>query len=201
MSFHTDQYITDSKHVLDKRTKAADQRPTYGLVCVGFGTASLAIAASMADDKTTGSVLFLEKEERFTWNSESLLPEKPVGTSFLQDLTTMQNPRSAFTFMSYLHSTGQIVGYANNSKLAPSRRQMGKYFSWAASSIQQLGWVQYGQEALRIVPVKIGRRVVRWAVHIRNTRTNDVSEVEVSDMRGISDDLWTSLLTCHRPEE
>lgn len=180
MSFHAEQHEDASEHVPRKRNKEEGQQPAYDIICIGFGTASLSVAASLADDDSTARVLFLEKEDRFTWSPENLLPDKPVGTSFLRDLTMTQNPRSAYTFMNYLHATGQIIDYANNSRLAPSRRLMGLYFRWAADSIQQLGWVRYEQEAIRVEPIRIARQVAQWAIQARNTKTGAVTAFLVS---------------------
>ncbi|CZT14973.1 uncharacterized protein RCC_00896 [Ramularia collo-cygni] len=178
MPFHTEQHEYAIQHVRDNRTEEAGQQPPYDLVCIGFGTTSLPIAAVLADKDITARVLFVEREKCFTWRPESLLPDKPVGTSFLRDLTTTQNPRSEFTFMNYLHATGQLVDYANNSRLAPSRRLMGHYFRWAANIIQKRDWVQYGQEAVRVTPVEIGRRVAEWAIRTRNTTTGAMTEIQ-----------------------
>lgn len=180
MSLHIEHDEHSGEHALEKRVKQLDQQPPYDLVCIGFGTTALSVAASLTDDDTTARVLFLEKEQGFTWNPESLLPDKPVGTSFLRDLTTTQNPRSAYTFMNYLHATGQIIDYANNSRLAPSRRLMGQYFRWAAENIQRLGWVQYGQEAVRVEPTRIARRVVQWSIQSRSTKTGATQAIQVS---------------------
>lgn len=179
MSFHIEQQETASEKPFAKYATESDHRPPYDLVCIGFGTTSLPVAVSLADNGCAARVLFLDRKDGFTWTPENLLPDKPVGTSFLRDLTTTQNPRSAYTFMNYLHATGQLIDYANNSRLAPSRRLMGQYFRWAANSIQQLGWIRYGQEALSVEPRKPARRVVQWSIQIRDTKTGALSAVQV----------------------
>lgn len=50
---------------------------------------------------------------------------------------------------------------------------MADYFRWAASQIQQLGWVSYGQEVTRVRPLKDSEHnsIEQWSIEMHNTKT------------------------------
>lgn len=156
----------------DKRTKETEQHLTYDLVCVGFGQIALPLAVHLADQDAAARVLFIERNRHWQWQPEQVLPDRQIGSSFLRDLITTQNPRSPYTFMNFLHATNQLILFANNSRLAPSRRLMGQYFRWAAEQIQRLGWVHYGQEATHISPIKAQNqnRITQWSIQMRSSK-------------------------------
>lgn len=165
---------TSSKQRSFERTQSErGQQQAYDLVCVGFGTTALPLAATLADSNDNARVLFIERESQFEWHPAHILPNNPVAASFLRDLTTTQNPRSRYTFINYLQKTNQLIRFTNNSKIAPSRRSMADYFRWAASQIQQLGWVSYGQEVTRVRPLKDSEHnsIAQWSIEMHNTKT------------------------------
>ncbi len=88
---------------LPKLLESPDVDAVQDLICVGFGPASLAIAVALHDALEAGSlaptpkVLFLEKQEHFAWHAGMLLPGAKMQISFMKDLATLRNPRSAFT--------------------------------------------------------------------------------------------------------
>lgn len=163
----------------DKKTRNAGQQMTYELVCIGFGTTALPLAASLAEHNPDLRVLFIERKNEFHWQRAHVLPDKPVGSSFLRDLVTTQNPRSRFTFVNFLHDTNQLIKFTNNSKIVPSRRLMAEYFRWAANHIAQLGWVNYGQEAVQVKPMKTGNqgKIVQWSIETRNGKNQTQSTI------------------------
>lgn len=176
MSLYTHEPKEDisKKRSFDRGSKQTEQPLTYDLVCVGFGQTALPFAVNLADQDSSLRVLFVERNSRWEWQSENILPDRPTGSSFLRDLVTTQNPRSRYTFMSFLHATNQLIRFANNSRLEPSRRLMGQYFRWAAEQIQHLGWVQYGHEATQISPVTATAhgKVAQWSIQLRSTNNS-----------------------------
>ncbi|KAK4612230.1 L-ornithine N(5)-monooxygenase [Fulvia fulva] len=163
----------------ERKRPEAPQQQTYDLVCIGFGTTALPLAASLADKDSNSRILFVERRSQWDWQPAHVLPDKQVGSSFLRDLVTTQNPRSSYTFVNFLHATNQLIRFANNSKLSPSRRLMAQYFRWAAGKVEQLGWVRYGQEAARVQPVRADgtAKVAKWAVELRSSKTKAQSSI------------------------
>ncbi|KXT11653.1 hypothetical protein AC579_7019 [Pseudocercospora musae] len=179
MSLHIEQHGERSEHIKRHNSNSSNSKHIYDVVGIGFGTTSLALAASLVEKNRNAKILFLERKPQFTWNPEHVLPEQEVGTSFLRDLTTTSNPRSEFTFIKFLHATNQLIIFANHSRLTPTRRLMGQYFRWAAAKIEKLGWVSYGQEGVRLRPVQsaTSKRVSQWQVEFGDTKTGAVSTI------------------------
>lgn len=148
------------------------------LVCVGYGLPSLAIAVALADRGIEERVCFLERQPEFLWSRGKTLTEKRLRTSFLRDLITTKNPRSRFTFINYLKTTGQLALFANASSLYPSRLAMNHYLAWAAHEIDRMGWVNYGKDVVCIEPqFPSFDRVESFAVHLKDVLTGKMSIV------------------------
>ncbi|KAI5361484.1 Putative L-lysine 6-monooxygenase/L-ornithine 5-monooxygenase, FAD/NAD(P)-binding domain superfamily [Septoria linicola] len=180
MSLNHEQTDRRAERPLDRRTRESGTQQIYDLVCVGFGTTALSVASSLADSSPQARILFVERESQFTWNPEHILPDAPIGSNFLRDLTTTQNPRSEFTFVNFLQKTDQLIRFTNNSRMAPTRRLMAQYFKWAADRIKQRGWLSYSQEAVQVKPVKISvsNRVTQWTLDLRNSKSGALSTVQ-----------------------
>ncbi|CAK1363025.1 unnamed protein product [Cercospora beticola] len=180
MSLSYDHTELRNERPAHRPSRASPSFQTYDLLCVGFGPTSLAVAASLADARTQAQILFVERESHFNWTPEHVLPDKSIGSSFLHDLTTLENPRSEFTFVNFLQATDQLMHFTNNSKMVPSRRLVAAYFKWAAERVNQRGWIQYSKEASNIKPVKVDalNRVTRWEAEVIDVESGAKSTVQ-----------------------
>ncbi|KAL1306333.1 hypothetical protein AAFC00_005051 [Neodothiora populina] len=167
---------TSSRQAARPRGRSADPEQSIDLLGVGFGLSSLAVAAALADRNSGRSVKFLERQDAFTWAPAKSLPDNKVATPFLRDLITTQNPRSKFTFVNYLQTTGQLVAFTNASSLHPSKLLMSHYLVWVTEHIERLGWVNYGAEVLRIDPIRksADSQVESFSVLYRDTARGDL---------------------------
>ncbi|KAI9824291.1 MAG: hypothetical protein M1826_007388 [Phylliscum demangeonii] len=144
--------------------------PTEGLhdlVCVGFGPASLAIAAALHDALARPDLLgvkvprvaFLERQARFAWHDGMLLPDAKMQISFVKDLATLRDPCSVFTFLNYLQCQGRLVQFTNLGTFHPLRTEYDDYLRWCAAWFEDV--VHYGQDVVDVLPdepaVKHGR--------------------------------------------
>ncbi len=133
---------------------AADPDAVQDLVCVGFGPASLAIAVALHDALEAGTlkeapkVLFLEKQQRFSWHAGMLLSGAKMQISFIKDLATLRNPRSAFTFINYLYKNDRLVEFTNLSTFLPARAEYEDYLRWCASAFDES--VIYNSEVVAV---------------------------------------------------
>ncbi|KAL8723311.1 MAG: hypothetical protein Q9225_000363 [Loekoesia sp. 1 TL-2023] len=160
----------------DGSLSAVDVDEVYDLVCVGFGPASLAIAAAIHDKGIPARVLYLERQREFKWHGGMLLPEARMQISFLKDLATLRDPRSYFTFLNYLKSKNRLVAFTNLSTFLPLREEYNDYLTWCASHFDQ--YVRYGQETIGISPHRSdAARVEAWDVLSRNVITNEKTTV------------------------
>ncbi|KAI1501349.1 L-lysine 6-monooxygenase (NADPH-requiring)-domain-containing protein [Biscogniauxia marginata] len=134
----------------------------HDLICVGFGPASLAIAVNIHDSTAAGrlpapgsasapKVLFLEKQQRFSWHSGMLLPGSKMQISFIKDMASLRDPTSKFTFLNYLHQKGRLVEFTNLNTFLPARAEYEDYLRWCASFFDEV--VQYGNEVVSVAPV------------------------------------------------
>ncbi|MEQ3552963.1 SidA/IucD/PvdA family monooxygenase [Pseudonocardia nematodicida] len=142
-----------------------DGRQFYDVVGVGFGPSNLGLAVALlehnatvaAADRVTGC--FMERQERFGWHRGMLLEDATMQVSYLKDLVTLRNPRSAFSFLSYLHDRERLADFINYGSSFPTRREFHDYLEWAASRVEGSApevLVEYGTDVLEILPVRDG---------------------------------------------
>ncbi|KAI1183414.1 L-lysine 6-monooxygenase (NADPH-requiring)-domain-containing protein [Nemania serpens] len=172
-------------------------RPTpstevHDLICVGFGPASLAIAVALHDSVEGGhllgangsaspKVLFLEKQQQFSWHAGMLLPGAKMQISFLKDMATFRDPTSKFTFLNYLHRHGRLVEFTNLGTFLPARVEYEDYLRWCASSFDDV--VQYGNEVISVSPeTPASAPVSRFTVTARNVKTGVVATYKTKNV-------------------
>ncbi|MFF2045048.1 lysine N(6)-hydroxylase/L-ornithine N(5)-oxygenase family protein [Kitasatospora sp. NPDC058170] len=132
------------------------------LVGIGFGPANLALAIAIDDHNRRNpeqsmQVRFLEKQERFGWHRGMLLDGATMQVSFLKDLVTLRDPRSRFTFLTYLQERGRLVDFINLKSFYPTRLEFHDYFEWCAAEFaDQTG---YGRRVTAIRPVESDGRI------------------------------------------
>lgn len=145
---------SSSQPVRHSRLLPADASEVQDLVCVGFGPASLAVAIALNDALEAGTlakaprVIFLEKQKAFAWHAGMLLPGAKMQISFLKDLASLRDPRSAFTFINFLHSNGRLIDFTNLNTFLPARAEFEDYLRWCASFFDES--VQYGTEVVSV---------------------------------------------------
>ncbi|CAG8975235.1 hypothetical protein HYALB_00011935 [Hymenoscyphus albidus] len=138
------------------------------LVCVGFGTNSLALATAVKDNNSSSNVLFLEQKPEFRANSGS--SSRHMDVSFMHDLATLRDPTSEFTFLSYLQQQGKMnefVEALSESSSGPLRGDFEEYLGWAAAKCSDL--VAYGQQVISVESLSSSR----WAVQAMCMETGE----------------------------
>ncbi len=136
------------------------QCETVDVVGVGFGPSNLGLAIAIEEHNSAvapGERLtarFVERQERFGWHRGMLLEEATMQVSYLKDLVTLRNPRSRFSFLSYLHDRARLVDFINYGSAFPTRREYHDYLEWAAEDFE--GWVDYGSQVVEVLPMRDG---------------------------------------------
>lgn len=143
----------------------------YDVVGIGFGPSNLSLAIALEEHGASApqhpvKSLFFERQSRFGWHRNMLLPSTTMQISFLKDLATYRNPTSRFSFISYLHASNRLVQFVNNQDFYPTRQEFHQYLEWAAAGLRDR--VTYGAEVTSIRP---GTEA--------GSRTPDLLEVEV----------------------
>lgn len=159
----------------------------YDMVCVGFGPASLAIGIALNDaiDPTLNGghtdfapkVRFVEKQKQFAWHSGMLVPGSRMQISFIKDLATLREPRSSFTFLSYLNHKNRLIHFTNIGTFLPARVEFEDYMRWCASHFEHL--THYGQDVQEILPgpQNTDGVVDYFTVVSRDTETKEITSM------------------------
>ncbi|GAA1767993.1 lysine N(6)-hydroxylase/L-ornithine N(5)-oxygenase family protein [Luedemannella helvata] len=145
---------------------------TIDLIGVGFGPANLALAIALEEQgrlrdlgSAGGRVRFVEQQAQFGWHRGMLLDGARMQIAFLKDLVTMRNPRSRYSFLTYLQERGRLVDFINCKNFFPSRVEFHDYLEWAAARFTDV--VEYGSEVVRIEPVTAGDGIDQLDVVVR----------------------------------
>ena len=157
---------------------------TFDLVCIGFGPANLALAIGIHDALDARSpppeleylhsgyrpkVLFLERQAAFAWHGGMLLSGAKMQISFMKDLATLRDPRSAFTFINYLHEKERLVRFTNLGTFLPERIEYQQYMGWCAAWFNDV--VKYGSEVVGISPASSTQPVREFKVTAKDVQT------------------------------
>jgi L-ornithine N5-oxygenase len=159
--------------------------PILDVVGLGFGPANLALALCLKEhpDMVGGHPLrslFLERKPSYDWHPNMLLDGASIQVSFLKDLVTLRNPKSQFSFLSYLQRRGRLLDFVNLRTFFPTRLEYNDYFCWVAAQLTDM--VRYDREVTAVEPVfargaNAGRGDARpvelLRIHTRNLTTGE----------------------------
>ena len=156
----------------------AEQLP---VVAVGAGPASLAFAVALeelAPDELSTRTLMVERHQEVAWQRGMLMPWTESQVSFLKDLVTLRNPRSKFSFVNYLHSTGRLDDFINLGTLTPYRLEISRYLQWVAGALEKVR-IEYERPvaAVEPAPAEADGTVTGWLVQFASgdvVRCNDI---------------------------
>ena len=123
------------------------------ILAIGAGPANLALAVALEElaPDLASSTLIVEQHETVLWQRGMLLPWSQSQVSFLKDLVTLRNPRSQYSFISYLHSVGRLNEFINMGSFTPYRLEISDYLQWVAAGLSMVR-VQSGRRCLSIEP-------------------------------------------------
>lgn len=148
---------------------------TVELLAVGAGPANLALAVALEElaPELAERALVVEREENVVWQRGMLLPDALSQVSFLKDLVTMRNPRSEFSFLSFLHARGRLDAFVNLGSFVPYRSEISEYLQWVADSLQRTR-VEYGRTVASVTPVHCSDgELTGWTVELADGDTVD----------------------------
>jgi L-ornithine N5-oxygenase len=141
-----------------------------GVLAIGAGPANLALAVAIEESgarELAGDTLVLEQHADVKWQRGTLMPWARSQVSFLKDLVTLRNPRSRFSFLSFLYEQGRLDEFVNLGTFHPYRWEMSDYLQWVASSLDRVR-VRYDARAQRIEPAHHDGVLTGWTVTLAN---------------------------------
>lgn len=141
------------------------QTEVFDLIGVGFGPSNLALAIALQERGQMQRARFLEARPRFAWHPDMMIAGSDMQVSFMKDLVSLRNPRSEFSFVSYLHDKGRLSRFINRKTFFPSREEFNDYLGWVA---EHLPVCDYDSRVVRIMPVERADRVVELLVTAEN---------------------------------
>lgn len=142
------------------------------LLTIGAGPSGLALGVAveeLAPRELAGDTLIVEQQDDVVWQRGMLIPWTQSQVSFLKDLVTLRNPRSAFTFVNYLHSIGRLDQFVNLGSFTPYRMEISGYLDWVARSLPNVR-VEYGRRCVSIRPFGISEGAGEWLVQMADGR-------------------------------
>jgi L-ornithine N5-monooxygenase len=142
------------------------QHATVDVVGIGAGPSNLGLAAAVDERNGNGlpplSMTILERKPSFAWHPGMLLDGATMQIAFLKDLVTLRNPRSPFTFLSYLQARGRLVDFINHQTFFPTRVEFTDYLAWVAESVSAR--IDYGTTVTSVDRVDDAVDGARWLV-------------------------------------
>ena len=142
------------------------------IVGVGFGPANLALAIAVEEHNANCAAVdrvnarFFEKQSQFAWHPGMLLDGATMQIAFPKDLVTFRNPRSGYSFFSYLFEQGRLVDFVNHQTFFPTRHEFNDYLCWAARRVDadvRFGTTVDGVEGIKNSDGVVDRFAVRTA--------------------------------------
>jgi L-ornithine N5-oxygenase len=138
------------------------------LLAIGAGPSSLALAVAveeLARTELAGDTLIVEQQDDVAWQRGMLMPWVQSQVSFLKDLVTLRNPRSAFSFVNYLHSVGRLDQFINLGSFTPYRMEISGYLNWVARSLPNVR-IEYGRRCVSVQPFGTADGAGEWLVQL-----------------------------------
>jgi L-ornithine N5-oxygenase len=128
------------------------------LLAIGAGPSNLALAVAveeLAPAELARNTLIVEQRDDVVWQRGMLMPWTQSQVSFLKDLVTLRNPRSAYSFVNFLHATGRLDQFINLGCFTPYRMEISDYLRWVARTLRDAR-IEYGRRCVAVRPNHTG---------------------------------------------
>jgi L-ornithine N5-monooxygenase len=139
------------------------------LLAIGAGPSNLALAVALeelAPEDLARNSLLIERAGAVQWQRGLLLPWTKSQVSFLKDLVTRRNPRSRFSFLSYLHAVGRLDDFINMGSFNPYRIEISDYLNWVAGSLDKVQ-LELGCQCTGVEPRRgADGALTGWTTHL-----------------------------------
>ncbi|NJP42662.1 lysine N(6)-hydroxylase/L-ornithine N(5)-oxygenase family protein [Actinacidiphila epipremni] len=144
------------------------------VLAIGAGPANLALAAAIEESgsaELAENTLLLEQAPDIKWQRDLLMPWARSQVSFLKDLVTLRNPRSKFSFLSFLHDHGRLDHFVNLGTFHPYRWEFSDYLQWVAKSLEHVQ-IRYSARAASVTADRDAHGAVTgWTVTLTDGDT------------------------------
>lgn len=115
------------------------------LIGIGIGPFNLSLAALLSPVRQVSSQFF-ERAAGFSWHPGLLLPEAEIQVNHLQDLVTLADPTSPYSFISYLAKHKRLYRFLNSKFTQVLRSEFDMYLRWVSQSLPNLAFDEKVEE-------------------------------------------------------
>lgn len=130
--------------------KSQSIEEVYDLIGIGLGPSNLAVAVAAEETAPFLHRIFLEQNTHIDWHPGLLFKNARMQVAFLKDLVTISNPRSKFTFLSYLKDMGRLEMFVNMRETSITRLEYRDYLRWTAEQLRQS--LHFSERVTRVTP-------------------------------------------------
>ena len=131
----------------------------FDVVGIGVGPFNLS-AAALLNGIPDLSNIFFDTKDAIAWRPGLLFRDARLQTSFLKDLVSFADPRSPYSFMSFLHAQRRLYQFINAEFEHVTRTEFSEYLSWVSRQLPNLRFGRHvedmhyrdGQFIVRIQP-------------------------------------------------
>lgn len=109
----------------------------YDAMGIGIGPFNLS-AAALCQPINDLKTLFFDRQAEFAWHPGLLISGATIQTSHLKDLVTLADPKSKYSFLSYLHSKKRMYRFITAQFDGVERAEFNDYFRWTADQLTNL---------------------------------------------------------------
>ncbi|MFF0161844.1 lysine N(6)-hydroxylase/L-ornithine N(5)-oxygenase family protein [Streptomyces sp. NPDC005263] len=117
----------------------------YRCLGIGVGPANLSLA-SLLHSRTEVRNLFLDRKPSFGWHDGQQIPGTTLQVSMFKDLVSLSDPKSPFSFLSYLHDQGRVYHFLNAQFDDVPRLEFRNYLAWASQRNENIVFGETVQE-------------------------------------------------------
>ncbi|MBM7634621.1 lysine N(6)-hydroxylase/L-ornithine N(5)-oxygenase family protein [Geomicrobium sediminis] len=120
----------------------------YDVLGVGIGPFNLSLAA-LCEEGTDLNVAFFDESPEFRWHPGMLIDRTDLQISFLADLITLANPKSAYTFLNYVHETNRVFPFYFFKEWNIPRKEYEAYCRWVVDQLENL---HFNKRVIEVIP-------------------------------------------------
>jgi L-lysine 6-monooxygenase (NADPH-requiring) len=126
--------VAGSKLALPSSRSQPDVGKHKIVLAIGAGQANLSLAA-LTDPLPNVEVTVLEGRPQIRWHPGLQIHNSELQVSFLKDLVTLVDPRSRFSFLSFLKAENRIYRALIANRDYTSRLEFERYIQWVAQNL------------------------------------------------------------------
>jgi putrescine N-hydroxylase len=141
------------------------QQIVYDITGIGIGPFNLGLAA-LSQPIENLKTIFFDQQPEFNWHPGLLLKNAKMQVPFYADLVTLADPRSAFSYFSFLHAKQKMFRFGISEQIFTTRNEYNEYCKWVVSQMSNLHF------GMRCEGIEFNNNL--YEVSLRDIITNEI---------------------------